>query len=111
MGPSNLLPIVPRSPSLHAALASPPRSPRLLGHALHHTRTPSHSAIDVADLLTSQAINGSKPVARDWTKVTLGELVKGQKLVFVDGDTPVEEACQVFPLSAELTCRCLLIKN
>jgi hypothetical protein len=97
MGHSNLPPIVPRSPSFHAALASPPRSPRL-GHPMHHNRAPSYSAIDVVDLLASQAINGSKLIARDWTKITLGELVKGQKLVFVDGDTPVEEACQVLPL-------------
>lgn len=49
----------------------------------------------MVDILASQASNGSKPVARDWTKITLEELVQGQKLVFVDGDTPVEEACQV----------------
>jgi hypothetical protein len=96
MGHSTLSPILPRSPSLHAAaLASPPRSPRI---ALHHNRRPSLSTADVVDLLTSR-VNGAKPIARDWTKVTLGELVKGQKLVFVDGDTPVEEACQVLPLS------------
>jgi hypothetical protein len=47
----------------------------------------------MVDILAAN--NGSKPVARDWTKITVGELVQGQKLVFVDGDTPVEEACQV----------------
>ena len=51
----------------------------------------------MVDILASQASNGVTPVARDWTKITLGELVHGQKLVFVDGDTPVEEACQVHP--------------
>jgi hypothetical protein len=49
----------------------------------------------MVDILASQAGNGIKPVVRDWTKIPLGELVHGQKLVFVDGDTPVEEACQV----------------
>jgi hypothetical protein len=73
---------------------SPPLSPRLPGQ---HSRSPSFSsAINVVDLLASQQINGNKPVvARDWKKILLSELVQGQKLVFVDGDTPVEEACQV----------------
>ena len=94
-----LAPIVPRSPSLHAghtSLTSPPLSPRLPGN---HSRSPSiSSAINVVDLLALQQINGSNAVARDWKKIPLSELVQGQKLVFVDGDTPVEEACQVIPL-------------
>jgi hypothetical protein len=49
----------------------------------------------MVELLSSQANGGTKPDARDWTTITLGELVQGQNLVFVDGDTPVEEACQV----------------
>ena len=96
-GHSAVLPSVPRSPSLRGMVASPPLSPRLPGHqATHHSRTPSFSStLNMVDILASQASNGIKPVVRDWTKITLGELVQGQKLVFVDGDTPVEEACQV----------------
>jgi hypothetical protein len=92
---TSLSPIVPRSPSLHAMVASPPLSPRLPGHP-SHSRTPSFSStINVVELLASQSINGEKPVARDWKTIPLSELVEGQQLVFVDGDTPVEEACQV----------------
>jgi len=87
---------IPRSPLLHANVASPPLSPRIPSHASDRSRTPSFSsAVNVVDLLASQTINGTKPVVRDWTKIPLRELVEGQKLVFVDGDTPVEEACQV----------------
>src|SRR5208282_3444675 len=93
---NTLSPVIPRSPSLHAMGASPPLSPRIPGHASHHSRAPSFSStVNVVDLLASQTINGSKPAARDWTKIPLSELVQGQKLVFLDGDTPVEEACQV----------------
>jgi hypothetical protein len=53
----------------------------------------------MVDLLSSQANGGTIPDVRDWTTITLGELVEGQNLVFVDGDTPVEEACQVFSLN------------
>ena len=91
--PATLL--IPRSPSLHAMVGSPPLSPRP-SHGSHHSRTPSFSSnVDIVDLLASQAVNGSRPPARDWTKIHLEELVQGQKLVFLDGDTPVEEACQV----------------
>lgn len=96
---NTLSPIIPRSPSLRPMATSPPLSPRIPGHASQHNRTPSFSStLNVVDLLASQTVNGSKPAARDWTKITLGELVQGQKLVFVDGDTPVEEACQVLHL-------------
>ena len=89
---------IPRSPLLRPMGASPPLSPRIPGHATHHNRTPSFSStVNVVDLLASQSPNGTKPAARDWTKIPLRELVQGQKLVFVDGDTPVEEACQVSP--------------
>jgi hypothetical protein len=90
---------IPRIPSLHTKVSSPPLSPRIPSHATDRSRTPSFSsAVNVVDLLASQTINGMKPVVRDWTKIPLGKLVQGQKLVFVDGDTPVEEACQVlFP--------------
>ena len=86
---------IPRSPSLHALVSSPPLSPRVPDRS----RTPSFSSsVNVVDLLACQTINGTKPIVRDWTKIPLRELVEGQKLVFVDGDTPVEEACQVlFP--------------
>jgi len=85
-----------RSPSLHAMVASPPHSPRLPVHSSHHSRSPSFSSsFNVVDLLASQAVNGTKPVARDWTKIPLSELVQGQNLVFVDGDKPVEEVCRV----------------
>ena len=95
LGQSTLSPTVSRSPSLRGMVASPPHSPRLPGHQSHHTRSPSFSStLNMVDILA--AGNGAKPVARDWTKITVGELVQGQKLVFVDGDTPVEEACQVF---------------
>src|ERR1700716_3649037 len=96
-GHSALSPSASRSPSLRGMVASPPHSPRLSGHQqAHHSRTPSFSStLNMVDILASQASNGTKPVVRDWTKITLGELVEGQKLVFVDGDTPVEEACQV----------------
>jgi hypothetical protein len=91
---------IPRSPLLRPMVASPPLSPRIPGHSSHHHRTPSFSStVNVVDLLTSQSSNGTKPAARDWTKISLRELVQGQKLVFVDGDTPVEEACQVSPSS------------
>ena len=94
-GPTHL--VIPRSPLLHAMVASPPLSPRP-GHGTHHSRRASFSSnLDIVDLLASQAVNGSRPPARDWTKICVGELVQGQKLVFVDGDTPVEEACQVHP--------------
>jgi hypothetical protein len=88
---------------------SPPLSPRIPGHASHHSRTSSFSsAVNVVDLLAS---NGSKPVAKDWTKITLRELVQGQKLVFLDGDSPVEEACQVQHLTLTwLMNRCLWIR-
>jgi hypothetical protein len=97
VGHSAISSSVSRSPSLRGMVASPPHSPRLPSHqAVHHSRTPSFSStLNMVDILASQASNGTKPVARDWTKITLGELVHGQKLVFVDGDTPVEEACQV----------------
>ena len=93
----NTLSPVPRSrsPSLHAMMASPPHSPRLPVHSAHHSRSPSFSSFNVVDLLASQAVNGTKPVARDWTKIPLSELVQGQNLVFVDGDKPVEEVCRV----------------
>lgn len=109
-GPATLL--IPRSPSLHAMVASPPLSPRP-GHGSNHSRTPSFSSnVDIVDLLASQAVNGSRPPAKDWTKIHLGELVQGQKLVFLDGDTPVEEACQVHPCleRARVTGRCWLIR-
>jgi hypothetical protein len=81
------------APRIAGMVASPPLSPRLAGHP-QHSRTPSFSSsLNVVDLLTS--MNGERPAARDWTKITLGELVQGQQLRFVDGDTPVEEACQV----------------
>jgi len=111
---SNL--IIPRSPSLHAMVASPPHSPRIPGH-VSHSRTPSFSSnINVVDLLASQATNGTKPAAKDWTKVKLSELVDGQKLVFVDGDTPVEEACQVISpfvliMMLIVAYRCWLIRS
>src|ERR1700737_4136047 len=93
---STLSPPPPRSPSLNVMVASPPHSPRLPGHASHHGRTPSFSStFNMVDLLSSQSNGGAKPAARDWTTITLGELVHEQKLVFVDGDTPVETACQV----------------
>ena len=95
---SSLSPIVPRSPSLRPIVASPPLSPRLHQSAAgaHHSRSPSFSAtLNVVDLLASQQPNGSKPPAREWTKIPLSELVEGQQLHFIDGDTPVEEACQV----------------
>ena len=91
----NTLSPTPRSSSLHALVASPPHSPRVPGHSAHHRRSPSFSSLNVVDLLASQQTNGVKPVAKDWTKIPLSELVQGQKLVFVDGDTPVEEVCQV----------------
>jgi hypothetical protein len=56
------------------------------------------STLNMVDILSAQANGGTIPHARDWTTITLGELVEGQKLVFVDGDTPVEEACQVLSL-------------
>jgi hypothetical protein len=104
---------IPRSPALHAKVSSPPLSPRLPSHASDRSRTPSFSsAVNVVDLLASETINGTKPVFRDWTKIPLRELVQGQKLVFVDGDTPVEEACQVlFPWIRGPDGRCLLINN
>jgi len=90
---NTLSPGIPRSPLLHPMVTSPPLSPRIPGR---HSRTSSFSSsINVVDLLASQTSNGSKPATRDWTKITLSELVQGQKLVFLDGDTPVEEACQV----------------
>jgi len=109
IGPTHL--VIPRSPSIHAMVASPPLSPRP-GHGTHHSRTASFSSnVDIVDLLASQTVNGSRPPARDWTKICVGELVQGQKLVFVDGDTPVEEACQVHPTKKSGTNgRCLLIR-
>src|SRR5437667_991076 len=89
---STLSPVSIRNPPLHAMGMSPPHSPRIPSHTSHHTRTPSFSStVNVVDLLASQTSNGAKPVARDWTKITAKELVQGQKLVFLDGDTPVEE--------------------
>ena len=109
---NTLSPIIPRSPSLRPMATSPPLSPRIPGHASIHNRTPSFSStVNVVDLLASQTINGSKPAARDWTKITLSELVQDQKLVFLDGDTPVEEACQVLHLILTwLMSRCLWIR-
>ena len=97
---SSLSPIVPRSPSLRPmAAVSPPLSPRLMQSAaasLQHNRSPSFSStLNVVDLLASQQPNGTKPPVREWTKIPLSELVRGQQLHFIDGDTPVEEACQV----------------
>ena len=99
---SSLSPIVPRSPSLRPmAAVSPPLSPRLMQSAagsLHHNRSPSFSSnLNVIDLLASQQPNGTKPPVREWAKIPLSELVQGQQLHFIDGDTPVEEACQVMP--------------
>jgi hypothetical protein len=95
---THLSPILTRSPSV---VVSPPLSPRLAGHP-HHSRSPSFSSsLNMVDLLTS--MNGEKPAARDWAKISLSELVQGQKLTFVDGDTPVEEACQVRTCDKSLT--------
>lgn len=108
---NTLSPLIPRSPSLRPMGASPPLSPRIPVHGSHN-RSPSFSStINVVDLLASQTTNGSKPAARNWTKIPLSELVRGQKLVFVDGDTPVEEACQVPHLILTwLMRRCLWIR-
>jgi hypothetical protein len=92
--------------------SSPPLSPRLHPSAAgaHHTRAPSFSAtLNVVDLLISQQPNGSKPPVREWTKIPISELVQGQQLNFLDGDTPVEEACQVmsprfFSCDVDLLC-------
>jgi hypothetical protein len=95
---NSLSPIVPRSPSLRPLATSPPLSPRLQQSVAgaHHSRSPSFSAtLNVVDLLATTQQNGEKPPAREWTKITLAELVEGQQLHFIDGDTPVEEACQV----------------
>jgi hypothetical protein len=90
-------PSVSRSPSLHAAMvASPPHSPRLSSSqsSHNHSRTASFSSpVNMVELLA--ASNGTRPEARDWKSITLGELVQGQSLHFIDGDTPIEEACQV----------------
>lgn len=65
----------PRSPSRHASI--------------------SHTAM--ADLLSTPPLpkqDGAIP--RDWRSVSAGELVEGQVLRFVELDTPVESACQVW---------------
>jgi len=110
---SSLSPIVPRSPSLRPMPAvSPPLSPRLMQTAaasLHHNRSPSFSSnFNVVDLLASQQPNGTKPPVREWAKIPLSELVRGQQLHFIDGDTPVEEACQVMGPPFLLPCVTIL---
>ena len=109
---TKLSPTVSRSPSLHPTMvASPPHSPRISGHAPNHNRAPSFSSpVNMVELLA--ASSGTRPDAREWKTIRLGELVRGQKLHFIDGDTPVEEACQVFPpFRIGIDCRCLLIRN
>ena len=89
-------PSASRSPSLRATLmASPPLSPRLpSAQSAHHSRAPSFSSpLNMVELLAGS--NGTHVEAKDWKKITLGQLVQGQQLHFIDGDKPVEEACQV----------------
>jgi hypothetical protein len=105
-------PSVSRSPSLHATMmASPPLSPRLpSAQSSHHSRTASFSnPVNMVELLSGS--NGSHVEARDWKTITLGELVQGQTLKFIDGDTPVEEACQAFPLNNKFLTQMLVEKK
>ena len=116
-------PLSPLSVSpMNTALQSPPNTSRLASHPSSgslraaalppsprtSSRHPSISQQSMADLLAQPPPPREDDLIRDWRTVRVGELVKDQRLRFVDLETTVEDACQVLVVLTNIT---LLITN
>ena len=108
--PQQQQPLSPLSISpTNTAIYSPPSASRLASQASSgslrtgaippspraSSRHPSMSQQSMADFLAHPPAPKQDAPERDWTLVSVKELVKDQHLMFVEMETTVEDACQV----------------